>query len=327
MSDPVSEKKNYEAGRILLAATGWDPSVWKEEIRRHAPDRQVVFEPDGPEDPSIRYAAVWKQPRGLLTRLPNLKVIFSLGAGVDHVFQDETIPDVPIVRIVSPNLTMRMSEYVVWQVLDHHRYGPRYRMQQEKHVWHEVRDVPAASDITVGIFGLGELGRDAALKLKMLGFNVTGWSRTKRQVEGVACHASDAGLEPFLASADIFVVLLPLTPDTRGILNRDMFAKMTRHGPLGAPVLINAGRGGLQVEADILAALDDGTLSAASLDVFATEPLPEESLLWSHPKVTITPHAAAVSSAPSLVGPMVRQMEAFERGEPLESLVDRKAGY
>jgi len=314
-------------GRILLALTGWSPDVWIDELGQAAPDREVTLEPDGEADPSIHYAVVWKQRPGLLAQLPNLKAIFSLGAGVDHVFADPELPDVPIVRVVSPDLTTRMSEYVVWQVLDHHRLGPRYRAQQADRVWFEDRDQKAAADITVGIMGLGELGRDAAAKLRVMGFEVTGWSRTEKQVDGVTCHAGEDGLGPFLASADIFVVLLPLTPETRDILDRDLFARMTKRGSLGAPVLINAGRGGLQNEADILAALDEGLLSAVSLDVFQQEPLAADSPFWTHPKVTLTPHAAAASVPSSLIVPIVGQMDAYERGESLINLVDRKAGY
>ena len=314
-------------GRILLALTGWEPEVWIDELGKAAPGRPVTLEPDGEADPSIHYAVVWKQQPGLLSKLPNLKAIFSLGAGVDHVFADTSLPDVPIVRVVSANLTTRMSEYVVWQVLDHHRLGPRYRAQQADRIWHEDRDQKAASDITVGIMGLGELGCDAAAKLRVMGFTVSGWSRTQKQVEGVTCHAGEAGLCAFLASADIFVVLLPLTPETREILNRDLFLKMSKRGPLGAPVLINAGRGGLQNEADILSALDEGLLSAVTLDVFQQEPLDPESPFWTHQKVTLTPHAAAASMPHSLIAPMARQMDAYERGEALINLVDRKAGY
>jgi glyoxylate/hydroxypyruvate reductase A len=320
-------RENNGKGRVLLALTGWEPQVWIDELRKAAPDRQVTLEPNGEADPDIDYAIVWKQPAGLLSKLPNLKAIFSLGAGVDHVFADTSLPDVPIVRVVSANLTTRMSEYVVWQVLDHHRLGPRYRAQQADRVWLEDRDQKAAADLTVGIMGLGELGRDAAAKLRAMGFEVTGWSRTQKQVEGVTCHAGEDGLDAFLASADIFVVLLPLTPETKEILNRDLFLRMSKQGPLGAPVIINAGRGGLQNEADILAALDEGLLSAVTLDVFQQEPLDPDSPFWTHPKVTLTPHAAAASMPTSLIEPMARQMDAFERGEPLINLVDRKAGY
>lgn len=316
-----------EKGRVLLALTGWDPEVWVNEIGKAAPDRPVALKPEGEADPSIHYAVVWKQQPALLSKLPNLKAIFSLGAGVDHVFADPDLPDVPIVRVVSPDLTTRMSEYVVWQVLDHHRLGPRYRAQQADRIWDEDREQKAARDITVGIMGLGELGRDAAAKLNALGFAVSGWSRNQKQLDGVTCYSGTDGLRPFLASADIFVVLLPLTPETREILDRGLFSRMTRRGPLGAPVLINAGRGGLQNEADILAALDEGLLSAVTLDVFQQEPLARTSPFWTHPKVTITPHAAAASVPSSLIKPMVAQMDAHDRGEKLINLVDRKAGY
>ncbi|MEQ8401139.1 MAG: glyoxylate/hydroxypyruvate reductase A [Roseitalea porphyridii] len=316
-----------EPGAILLSVTGFDPAVWLEELKRQAPGRRIVTEPDGDGDSSIRYAVVWKQRPGILNRLPNLAAIFSIGAGVDHIFKDPEVPDVPIVRAVADDLTERMSEYIVWQVLDHHRKGPRYRRQQADRVWNEDRMQPAARDVTVGILGLGLLGLDAARKLRVLGFNVAGWSRTAKTVDGVDTHAGEEGLDGFLAVSDIVVCLLPLTPATEGILSKPLFARMKRRGPLGPATLINAGRGGLQNEADILAALENGWLGAASLDVFQTEPLPETSPLWTHPRVTITPHAAATSVPAALIPPMIAQMEAYERGEPLTNLVDRHAGY
>lgn len=319
--------EKMDQGRILLAVTGWDPEVWLTEFSKVGPHRQVVLDPDGAEDPSIRYAVVWKPRPGLLSSLPNLEVIFSLGAGVDHIFEDPDLPDVPIVRIVSEDLTMRMSEYVAWQVLDHHRLGARYRRQQANHVWHEDRRQPAAHEVTVGILGLGVLGRDAATRLRALGFRVCGWSRRPHHVDDVVSHHGQEGLGAFLAEADIVVCLLPLTPDTRGILSMPLFTRMKQGGPFGAPVLINAGRGALQNEADILAALDRGMISAAALDVFQTEPLPAGSPLWDHPKVTITPHAAASSVAAQLVRPILEQMQAFERGVALRNTVDRRAQY
>lgn len=316
-----------DKGKILLSVTGWDPGVWKKALEEAAPDRQVVLAPETPDDPSIRYAVVWKQRSEVLARLPNLEAIFSIGAGVDHVFADNGVPDVPIIRVVSDDLAARMSEYVVWQVLDHHRMGSLYRRQQLQRIWHEDRRQRAARDVTVGLMGIGALGLDAARKLAMLGFQVTGWSRRPKAIEGVACHHGEAGLGPFLAGADIVVVLLPLTPETRGILNLDLFRRMKTDGPLGAPVLINAGRGGLQKEDDILKALDTRLLGAVTLDVFNEEPLPESHPLWGHPRVTITPHAAASSDPAALVPPMVRQMEAHEAGQPFENVVDRAAQY
>lgn len=313
-------------GSILLAATGWDNVLWSRLFSERS-GRQVFIDPDGRDEESIHYAIVWKQPAGSLKNLKNLKVIFSLGAGVDHVFRDPHVPDVPVVRVVSDDLTNRMSEFVVWQVLDHHRMGPKYRQQQREKIWFEDRSQPAAKDITVGVMGLGVLGGDAARKLKGIGFIVTGWSRSPHRLDDIETFHGEHGLAPFLAGLDMLVCLLPLTPDTAGILDAPLIGKMTKRGLLGAPVIINAGRGGLQNEVDLLAALDAGLLSAVSLDVFQSEPLPPDSPFWVHPKVTVTPHAAAASDPYALVQPIVDQMEAFDRGEALRNVVDRMHQY
>jgi glyoxylate/hydroxypyruvate reductase A len=313
----------HSPSRVLLSVTGINPRRWHQLLSAR---RDVVLEPDGEADPSIAYAVVWKQRHNVLSKLPNLKAIFSVGAGVDHVFEDPGLPDVPIVRVVADNLTQYMTEYVTWRVLDHHRQGILYRSQQGRKIWHEPPQRPAG-DISVGIMGLGNLGRAAASALLSLGFRVNGWSRTDRPMDMVTTFHGDAGLIPFLNSTDILIVLLPLTPATSGMINYDLLRELRRRNGLGGAVLINAGRGRLQRDADILRALDDGTLKEASLDVFETEPLPEASPLWAHPKVFITPHAAATSDPDHLVGPMLDQMDAFERGEPLRDLVDREMGY
>lgn len=312
-----------EKGKILLAVTAFHPQRWHQLL---AAERDVVIEPAGATDPSITYAVVWKHKPNLLSGLPNLRAIFSVGAGVDHIFADPGLPDVPIVRVVSDNLTQYMTEYVVWRVLDHHRYGSLYRAQQPKKIWHEPQQRPAG-DISVGIMGLGHLGRAAAKVLLSLGFAVNGWTRGPQSMEGVATYAGEAGLIPFLNATDILVVLLPLTPRTQGIISYGLLKELRKRNGLGGAVLINAGRGRLQKDADILRALDDGTLKEASLDVFEVEPLPKTSPLWSHPKVFITPHAAATSDPAHLAPVMLRQMDAFERGGELENLVDREAGY
>ncbi len=312
-----------EKGKILLALTGIHPQRWHELL---SAEREVVLEPKGANDPSITYAVVWKQKPNLLKSLPNLRAIFSIGAGVDHVFADPGLPDVPIVKIVADNLTQHMVEYVVWRVLDHHRQASLYRSQQQKKIWHEPQQRVAA-DVSVGIMGLGSLGRAAASALLSLGFAVNGWSRSERPMQGVSTYSGEAGLIPFLNATDILVVLLPLTPQTQGIVNYGLLKELRRRNGLGGAVLINAGRGRLQKDADIVRALDDGTLKEASLDVFEVEPLPKTSPLWSHPKVFVTPHAAATSDPAHLAPIMLRQMAAFERGEKLDNLVDREAGY
>ena len=199
-------------------------------------------------------------------------------------------------RVVDEDLTNRMSEYVVLHCLMHLRAQRRHDEQQRRKIWFDDRFQPGAHEVRVGIMGLGVLGQDAARKLRAIGFDVAGWSRSPREIEGMPTFSGEAGLAPFLARTDILVCLLPLTQATRGILGRALFERLARDGRLGGPILVNAGRGGLQVEADILAALDDGTLKAATLDVFEMEPLPPESPLWSHPAVTVTPHNAAMSN-------------------------------
>ncbi len=311
---------------ILLSVTGFDPNRWRDALKAAGGRREIVLEPGHSADPSIEYAVVWKQPPGLLENLPNLKAIFSLGAGVDHIFLDKRLKDVPVVRIVADDLSNRMSEYVVWRVLDHFRRGRSYRKQQAQKIWHE-RLQPAAREITVGIMGFGELGRDVGEKLKTMGFKVAGWSRSEKTAEGIDTYAGSAGLDRFLGATDILVVLLPLTAQTRGIIDRGLLSRLKRHTPLGGPVLINAGRGALQNETAILAALDDETLMEASLDVFTVEPLPPASPLWSHPRVFVTPHAAAMSDPTALAPAVMRQIAAHERGDALTGIVDREAGY
>jgi glyoxylate/hydroxypyruvate reductase A len=312
---------------LLVAITGWEVEPWLERFRRLLPDRPVVALGEPFDRRSVHYAATWKHPPGSLAGLPNLEAVFSLGAGVDHLMGDPRLPEVPVVRVVDPDLTNRMSEYVVLHCLLHLRGQRRYDAQQTRREWRDDRHQPAARDVRVGVLGLGVLGRDAASKLAAMGFDVAGWSRTPKPDAGVPAFHGEEGLGAFLARTDILVCLLPLTEETRGFLNRGLFGRLARDGRLGGPVLINAGRGGQQVEADILACLDDGTLHAATLDVFETEPLPADSALWAHPAVTVTPHNAAMSD-PETIGRLVaEQIRRFEAGEPLRDVVDRRLGY
>ena len=203
----------------------------------------------------------------------------------------------------------------------------RYERQQREHIWADDDEQPKAGDVQVGLLGLGVMGQDAATKLKALGFKVAGWSLSPKSLAGVACFSGAEGLMRLIRQTDMLIVLLPLTEATRGIVNASLLGQLPQGGPLGGPILINAGRGGLQVEVDILAALDSGVLKGASLDVFEREPLPTESRLWSHPAVYVSPHNAAVSSPGAIAAFVARQIEAYERGEPLAHLVDRRRGY
>jgi glyoxylate/hydroxypyruvate reductase A len=305
----------------------WSADRWKVRFDVVCADRRVLQLPGAKFDPAeVSYAAVWKPVPGELAAFPNLKVIFNLGAGVDALMADRTLPDVPLVRVSVDDLTDRMAEYVVLHVLMHHRQELYLRQSQREKRWQPKYQWPAAA-VTVGILGLGVLGANAAEVLRRIGFRVAGWSLSEKKVDGIDCFHGSAQLDAFLRQTDILVSLLPLTPDTRGILNRALFAKLRRSGPLGAPVIINAGRGGLQNEADILACLDDGTLGAASLDVFAQEPLPADSAFWIHPKVVLTPHNAADTDADEISKYVAQQIARFEAGGALDNVVDRKRGY
>ena len=294
---------------------------WSAVLQEFLPDREIRDWSDPGEIADIEYAFVWAPEPGALRRFPNLKCVFSIGAGVDHLLKDPDLPDVPIVRMVEPELTQGMSEYVALQVLRYHREVPELERQQREKVWHE-RIVPTAPSRKVGLLGCGVLGQDCARVLHALKFDLACWSRTPKHIEGVASYHGPDGLGPFLARTEILVCLLPLTAETEGILNRELFAKL----PRGA-CLINAGRGGHQVEADILAALDGGQLAYATLDVFRTEPLPADSPFWDHPKVTLTPHIASVTQQRSACEQVAANVRRIEAGEPPLNTVDRTLGY
>ena len=318
-------------GALALLVHGgtenWSPERWKSRFVEVCKDRRVLLLPDAAFDPAeVHYAAVWKPAQGELAAFPNLRVIFNLGAGVDALMADSSLPNVPLVRVAVADLTDRMAEYVVLHVLMHHRQEIYLRESQRVKRWAPKFQWPASA-ISVGIMGLGTLGSNAAEVLARIGFRVSGWSRSPKQVDGIECFHGKGQLDTFLNRTDILVCLLPLTPDTRHILNRALFAKLNRNNPLGGPVLINAGRGGLQNEADILACLDDGTLGAASLDVFADEPLPADSPFWEHPKILLTPHNAADTDPDEISKYVARQIERFEAGARLENAVDPARGY
>ena len=296
-------------------------------MTRSAGIAAVWLLPEGDGNPAdVHYAAVWKPAPGELAAFPNLRVIFNLGAGVDALMADQVLPKVPLVRVAVGDLTHRMTEYVVLHVLMHHRQELYLRASQREKRWQPKFQWPASA-VSVGIMGLGTLGSDAADVLKRIGFRVAGWSNSPKTIDGIECFHGKGRLDAFLQRTDILVCLLPLTPDTRHILNRDLFGKLNRTGPMGAPVVINAGRGGLQNEADILACLDDGTLGAASLDVYATEPLPPDSPFWTHPNVVLTPHNAADTDPDEISRYVARQIARFEAGGALENVVDPARGY
>ena len=311
---------------LVFVTPTWDAGPWAAEMRKAAPGLGVRVWPETGEAKDVTYCCAWLPPPNVVKSFTNLKVIFSLGAGVDAILADPTLPKgAPIVRVNDPDLTNRMSEYVVLHVLMHHRQQRQLDAAQKRGEWTSLPQA-AAKDVTVGIMGLGVLGQDAARKLRMMDFKVRGWSRTKKKIPGVESFDATQLVE-FLSDTDILVSLLPATADTDGVLNRQLFANLSRKGPLGAPVLINAGRGRQQNEQDILACLHDGTLLAATLDVFRKEPLQDVSPLWTHPRVTVTPHNAADSEPATICGYVAEQIRKFEADGTLENLVDPLRGY
>jgi glyoxylate/hydroxypyruvate reductase len=295
---------------------------WRETLSALMPGTPIRLWDDVPDPDAVSAAVVWKHPPGGLRRFANLKVIVSIGAGVDHVFVDPDLPaGVPVLRITGDDLTQRMKEYVVWQVLALHRRGWELAEARAAHQWRQVV-TPLAGRRGVGIMGLGRLGAAAAQALAGLGFAVHGWSRSRREIAGVTCHAGEAGLGAFLAASEILVCLLPLTPQTEGILDRALFEKL----PKGAAI-VNAARGGHLAEADLIPALDAGLLSRAVLDVARVEPLPQNHPFWADARIDITPHIASLIDPETGAGRIAANLRRFFAGEDLPDLVDPARGY
>ena len=306
----------------LLIYSPDDPvELWRQELLARRPGLDVRIWPDLGDPADITAALVWLPPPGMLAGLPNLRAILSLAAGIDAMLRDPTLPDLPLCRMVDPSLTRSMSEFVLLQALKYHRHLDLYAAQQRRTEWRLYLTRPAATT-TVGVMGLGILGQDAASLLARHGFNVTGWSRSPRQLEGVTTHAGEAGLDPFLATLDILVCLLPLTPETENILNTALFHRLKA----GAR-LVNVARGRHLVDQDLIDALDTGRLAHASLDVMREEPLPPDHPFWRHPRIDLTPHAASYSQPATAADFVIENLRRLDAGEPLLHTVDRTRGY
>jgi glyoxylate/hydroxypyruvate reductase A len=295
---------------------------WQAEMAHLAPELDIRIWPEIGDAGEIEYALVWRPEPGLLASLPNLKLILSLGAGVDHILCDPLLPaGVPIVRLVDPYLTDAMGEYVALQVLRLHRRDLDYRAQQQAEIWRELAQ-KNAGERPVGILGFGEIGQAVGGKLAALGFPVSGWGRRERMIAGFRTYAGAGGLSQLLTESEILVCLLPLTPETTGILCARTFAAL----PRGAG-LVNAGRGGHLVEEDLIPALDAGRLSAAALDVFGEEPLPPGHPFWRHPRILVTPHIAGTTN-PRTAAPIVLDtIRRCKEGRSLLNQVDPSRGY
>jgi len=295
--------------------------LWAEIFAREAPQLPFHIWPDIGDPAEVRFLAAWEPPANILEVFPNLEVLFSSGAGVDQFDFSALPPELPLVRMVEPGIINGMVEYVSWAVLALHRDMPLYQRQQRRAQW-QAAPVRPAAQCRVGVLGLGSLGQAALAQLRGFGFNCAGWSRSRHAIDGVQCFAGSTELPAFLARTDILVCLLPLTAETRGLLNATLFAQL----PRGAG-LVHVGRGPQLVEADLLAALDQGQLGDAILDVTDPEPLPPEHPFWQHPHIWLTPHIASATQPESAARVVLDNLRRHRNGEALLGLVDRARGY
>lgn len=303
---------------ILLIPGKFNPDPWVKALQAQEPSLEIEVWPRVKHPEKVEFAIVWRYPQGELKYYPNLRAIQSLGAGVDHILQDQERPDLPVARIVDPFLIRDMTQYIVMMVLHYARHMDFYLSAQKNAAW-----LPQPQpDKRVGILGLGKLGTDTAEKLLSLGFTVNSWSRSHKKLYGVKSYAGQQQLDDFLSHSDILVCLLPLTEETKGILDLKLFKKL----PAGS-YLINVARGGHLVEQDLLMALEQGILAGACLDVFEVEPLSREHPFWSHPKIIITPHIASVTRPDTAAIQLLENYRRAISGRPLLNQVDIKRGY
>lgn len=304
---------------FLIISPHRDPKAWIKALKQHEPDLEIEVYPNVKYPEKVEFVLSWKHPHGVFKEFPNLKMISSMGAGVDHIISDDSIPKhIKITRVVDDQLTKDMSVFVLSLVLEKIRDLSFHHCNNK---W-EQKIYQRPEDVQVGIMGMGVLGVAAAEILTNNGFNVTGWSKSPKNMPAVTTFHGNDQLEDFLRDSDILICLLPLTPETENILNKDLFGKLPKNA-----YLINVARGKHLVEKDLLEALRSGQLSGASLDVFREEPLPHDHEFWKDPKIRITPHIASITN-PSTVAPqIVENYLNMKNGKPLKNVVSRETGY
>ena len=306
---------------LFLLPPGWD--ALSKALFGHKAFNSFLHGKDHYAPQQIDYFVGFRPPHGFLKGLPRLKAIFSLGAGVDGFLRDPEFPrHLPVVRFVDETLQREMAQYVTMHALIIHRQQRAFDAAQRESAWKQRMLARPSRDVRIGILGMGDIGAVTAERLLMFDFQVFGWSRTRKAVAGVTSFAGQEELPKFLASSDIMVCMLPLTPETENILDAKLFAGL----PQGAWVM-NVGRGGHCNEQDLLAALDSGHLGGAVLDVFQTEPLPADSPFWTHPNVTVTPHIAGITDPRNASAFVVDCVARAETGAPFKNVVDLNRGY
>jgi glyoxylate/hydroxypyruvate reductase A len=307
---------------LLIIAPELEVEMFADELKRLDPDLDIRLWPQFGNADKVEFVLTWNHPLGEFNQFKNLKCIASLGAGIDHILRDPDLPHgVPITRVVQSSMSQFMSEYVILSVLHYCRQFDIYKKDLAAKRW-QPRIPLLARDIGIGIMGMGQLGADAARKLTQLEFKVAGWSQSLKNIDGVKSFAGDQALDDFLSRTHILICLLPLTPATRGVLNRRTFEKL----PAGA-YLINVARGAHLIEEDLLTALESGHLAGACLDVFQTEPLPADHPFWDHPNIMITPHISSITDPLAVMPQILENYERMKSGKSFRHVVDRDRGY
>lgn len=295
--------------------------IWQRIFAEAFPKQPFHIWPDCPAPHDIEYLIAWTLPPVLPAEMPHLRAIFSVGAGIDQLGLDAVPAHVPVIRLIDPNTAISIAEYVTTAVLALHRDLPVYAQQQAQKKWLQ-HPVTLAHQRRVGILGLGNMARATIDRLRPFGFALSGWSRSRHVVEDVTCFAGQEELNEFLAQSDILICLLPLTPETKGILNARLFEQL----PEGA-ALVHAGRGAHLDSRDLIFALDSGRLRHAMIDVTLPEPLPVSDPLWSHPAIVLTPHIGAITNPETAAHIVIDNIRCLSRGEPANGLVDKSLGY
>jgi glyoxylate/hydroxypyruvate reductase len=324
MNMQTPESQSSRPTLLVKAGNAHHFPLWREAFAQCASDIDVRNWDDPDVDPAqVDYVLVWQPEHGRLARLPNLKLILSAAAGVDHLLADPHLPrHVPVVRMVTTETAARMADFVLFSALALIRELPAMIEARASRQWGSSLTGRLSGETTVGVLGLGELGKSSALHLARAGFDVSGWSRSAKQIEGVRTYNGAAQFDEFIAQTHVLVNLLPQTQETQRLLDARTLAKL----PRGAG-LVNVGRSTHLDHDALLSALDTGHLSGAVLDVFDIEPLPQDSPFWTHPKVIVTPHIASTVSHEARARRAAQTIRAHRDGQPIEHLFDAVRGY
>jgi len=307
---------------IVLICNNKDPKPWATGLQKAFPDTLIEIYPEVKDPASVHFAVCWKPEPGVLDQFPALKVIQSLGAGVEHILQTQTLsPPLQLTRVVDPGLANDMWEFVLAVVMDRLKGLRQYLLQQQQQLWQQ-RGYNTFAQTRIGILGLGQIGSLVAQRFAQLGFAVSGWSGSLKDIPGVKTYVGESGFNSCLAESDILVNILPLTSSTTGILNSSSLQKLPQEA-----YLINVGRGAHLVDQNLLELLDEGHLGGAFLDVFHQEPLPEDHPFWSHPKVSVTPHIASLTNVETAMEQIIANYRRLLAGKPLLHEVKLNKGY